>query len=63
MLEEFERDEIVEKIIELGKKFPNDQVLGKKFRLAYGTIRLAKSVPNDFDLGRKIRKAIFEKSK
>jgi hypothetical protein len=46
------------KIIELGKEFPNNQDLGKKFRSLYGKKEIARSLPNDFDLGNELRKII-----
>jgi len=53
----------IEKAIELGKKFPNNQDFGKNFRSAFGTNEIVRSIPNDFDLGNTIRKIISEKSK
>jgi len=46
------------KIIELGKEFPNNQDLGKKFRSLYGKKEIARSLPNDFDLGNELRRIL-----
>jgi hypothetical protein len=40
----------IEKAVELGKKFPNNQDLGKKFRSVYKMNEFVLSIPNDFDL-------------
>jgi hypothetical protein len=53
----------IEKAVELGKKFPNNQELGKNFRSIYRTNDFVKATPNDFDLGNTLRKIILEKSK
>jgi len=53
----------IEKVIELGNKFPNNQDLGKKFRSFYGINEITKSIPNDFELGNELRKIISKKSK
>jgi len=53
----------IEKVIELGNKFPNNQDLGKKFRSLYGINEITKSIPNDFELGNELRKIISKKSK
>ena len=53
----------IEKVIELGKNFPNNQDLGKKFRSLYGINEITKSIPNDFELGNELRKIILKKSK
>ena len=46
------------KIIELGKDFPNNQDLGKRFRSLYGKKKIAKSIPNDSDLGSELRRLL-----
>jgi len=46
------------KIIELGKEFPNNQDLGKKFRSLYKDKEIARSFPNDFDLGNELRRIL-----
>jgi hypothetical protein len=46
------------KIIELGKEFPNNQDLGKKFRFLYGINEITKSIPNDFELGNELRRIL-----
>ena len=48
----------IEKVIELGNKFPNNQDLGKKFRSFYGINEIAKSTPNDFELGNELRRIL-----
>jgi len=53
----------IEKAIELGKNFPNNQDLGKNFRSMYRTNEFVLSLPNDFDLGNELRKIILKKSK
>jgi hypothetical protein len=53
----------IEKVIELGNKFPNNQDLGKKFRSFYGINEITKSISNDFELGNELRKIISKKSK
>ena len=45
-------------IIELGKNFPNNQDLGKKFRSLFGTKEITKSIPNDSDLGSELRRML-----
>ena len=50
----------IEKVIELGNKFPNNQDLGKKFRSFYGINEITKSIPNDFELGNELRKIILK---
>ena len=52
----------IEKVIELGNKFPNDQDLGKNFRSSYSMNDFVLSFPNDFDLGKELRKIILKKS-
>lgn len=52
----------IEKAIELGKKFPNNQDLGKNARSEIKDDFL-KSRPNDFDLGNSLRKIILDISK
>ena len=46
------------KIIELGKDFPNNQELGKKFRSLYGSKEIARAIPNDSDLGSELRRIL-----
>jgi hypothetical protein len=53
----------IEKVIELGRKFPNDQDLGKNFRSSYRMNDFVLSLPNDFDLGIELRKIILKKTK
>jgi len=53
----------IEKVIELGKKFPNNQDLGKNFRSIYRMNDFSLATPNDFDLGNELRKIILKKSK
>ena len=53
----------IEKVIELGKKFPNNQDLGKNFRSIYRMNDFSLAMPNDFDLGNELRKIILKKSK
>jgi len=53
----------IEKVIELGKKFPNNQDLGKNFRTIYSMNEFSLEIPNDFDLGSELRKIILKKSK
>ena len=53
----------IEKVIELGKKFPNNQDLGKNFRTIYSMNEFSLEIPNDFDLGNELRKIILKKSK
>jgi hypothetical protein len=53
----YSETEIV-KIIELGKEFPNNQDLGKKFRSLYRSTKIAKSLPNDSDLGKELRRIL-----
>jgi hypothetical protein len=48
----------ITKIIELGKEFPNNQDLGKKFRSLYRDKEIARSFPNDFDLGNELRRIL-----
>jgi len=48
----------IEKVIELGNKFPNNQDLGKNFRSLYRSTKIAKSIPNDFDLGNELRRIL-----
>ena len=45
-------------IIELSKNLPNNQDLGKKFRLLYGTKEITRSIPNDSDLGSELRRIL-----
>ena len=45
-------------IIELGKDFPNNQDLGKKFRSLYGSKEIARAIPNDSDLGSELRRIL-----
>jgi hypothetical protein len=52
----------IEKAVELGKKFPNNQDLGKKFRSVYKMNEFVLSIPNDFDLGNELRKIIYKRS-
>lgn len=53
----------IEKIIALGKEFPNNQDLGRKYRSLFRMEEFARSRPNDFDLGAALRKIILEKTK
>jgi hypothetical protein len=53
----------IEKAIELGKNFPNNQDLGKNFRSIYRMNDFVLSIPNDFDLGNELRKIILKKTK
>lgn len=53
-----ESDTEILTIIELGKEFPNNQDLGKKFRSLYGTKEIARAIPNDFDLGNELRRIL-----
>ena len=46
------------KIIELGKDFPNNQDLGKKFRSLYGSKEITRAIPNDSDLGSELRRIL-----
>lgn len=50
----------IAKIIELGKEFPNNQDLGKRFRSLYRDKKIARSIPNDFDLGNELRKLLSQ---
>ena len=50
----------IEKVIELGKKFPNNQDLGKNFRTIYSMNEFSLEIPNDFDLGSELRKIILK---
>lgn len=52
----------IEKIIELGKNFPNNQDLGKHARSEIKD-DFFKSKPNDFDLGNALRKIILDISR
>ena len=52
----------IEKAIELGKHFPNNQDLGKNFRSIYRMNEFSLSMPNDFDLGNELRKIISKRS-
>ncbi len=52
----------IEKIIDLGKKFPNNQDLGKHARSEIKDDFFA-SKPNDFDLGNALRKIILDISR
>jgi len=45
-------------IIELGKEFPNNQELGKRFRSLYRDKEIVRSIPNDSDLGRELRRLL-----
>ena len=51
----------IEKLIELGRKFPNNQDLGKNFRLLFENNDFSISTPNDFELGNELRKIILKK--
>lgn len=51
----------IEKLIELGRKFPNNQDLGKNFRLLFENNDFSISIPNDFELGNELRKIIYKK--
>ncbi len=57
----------MDKLIEIGKKLPNDQDLGKYVRSLIREIEsneikdIVKEYPNDFDLGKQLRKKINEK--
>ena len=53
----------IEKAIELGKQFPNNQDLGENFRSLYRMNEFVLAIPNDFDLGNELRKIIEKKSK
>jgi hypothetical protein len=53
----------IESIIELGKKFPNNQEFGKMARAMMGEKDFMRETPNDFELGTELRKIIFRKSK
>jgi len=53
-----ESDTEILTIIELGKEFPNNQDLGKKFRSLYRDKEIARSFPNDFDLGNELRRML-----
>ena len=53
----------IETIIELGKKFPNNQDLGRNARSIMREKDFMRETPNDFDLGTELRKIIFRKSK
>ena len=46
------------KIIELGKEFPNNQDLGKRFRSLYRDKEIVRSIPNDSDLGSELRRLL-----
>ena len=50
----------IEKIIALGKDFPNNQDLGKIVRSKMDVNDFIKSNPNDGDLGAKLRRLILE---
>ena len=52
----------IEKVIELGKKFPNNQDLGKSARSIYRMNDFVLSFTNDFDLGKELRKIILKNS-
>jgi len=53
----------IETIIELGKKFPNNQDLGRNARSIMSEKDFMRETPNDFELGTELRKIIFKKSK
>jgi len=52
----------IEKAIELGKQFPNNQDLGENFRSIYYNDEFVLSIPNNFDLGNELRKIISKRS-
>ncbi len=57
----------MDKLIEIGKKLPNDQDLGKYVRSLIRELKsneiedIVKVYPNDFELGKQLRKKINEK--
>ncbi len=53
----------ISKIIELDRKFPNDQDFGKSVRTLMRFNDFVLEYPNDQELGRELRKIVLSKSK
>ena len=53
----------IESIIELGKKFPNNQEFGKIARAMMCEKEFIRLTPNDFELGSELRKIILKKTR
>jgi hypothetical protein len=53
----------VSKIIELGRKFPNDGDFGKSVRSLMRFNDFVLEYPNDQELGKELRKIVLSKSK
>jgi hypothetical protein len=62
MVKIFDTNQIT-KIVELGRKFPNDGDLGNSVRSLMRLNEFVLEYPNDFDLGKELRKIILSKSK
>lgn len=62
MVKIFDTDDVA-KIIELGRKFPNDQEFGNSVRILMRKNEFVLEYPNDGDLGKELRKIVLSKTK